>query len=87
MRKREREGGERENTPNFTQKGNCTQISLFKSALLFKLSRFCNLWCIGIFHRMECRKIGKQTNFENIDAEKLNKMVGKFYAEATPQHN
>ena len=30
---------------------------------------------------------GEQTNFENIDAEELNKKLGKFYAEATPQHN
>ena len=73
MREGERRRRERENTPNLTQKGNCTQISLFQSALLFKLSRFCKLWCIGIFHRMECRKIGKQTNFKNIDTEELNK--------------
>ena len=87
MREGERRRRERENTPNLTQKGNCTQISLFESALLFKLSRFCKLWCIGIFHRMECRKIGKQTNFENIYAEELNKKVKNFYAKATLQHN
>ena len=56
---------ERENTPNFTQKGNCTQISLFQSALLFKLSRFCKLWCIGIFRRMECIKIWGANKWEH----------------------
>ena len=34
---------------------------------------------------MECIKSGDQTN-ENNEAEDLNQKLGKFYAEATPQH-
>ena len=38
------------------------------------------------FIEWNVERFGEQTNFENIDAEELNKKVGKFYAKATPQH-
>ena len=44
---------------------------------------FVNFGVSDCFVKWNVERFGEQTNFENIEAEKL----GKFYAEAIPQHN